>query len=146
MKNKLETVVLAGRSWDTPFWDIKPFVSESGIPIKSFFTEQELLAALCSNELEPMVIFLSVTCATDMSIVRTIRRVRNVVGNLPLVVAVQENTPELEDETRRAGVFYYMILPPVHDEIVQVVRYAVQAGRQLDRLRVEPVLDSRRGH
>jgi len=132
-----EAVILAAEACDTVFWNsIGPCVRDCAVPVRSFFSEDDLIAALHTDKFTPSAIFLSVTCTTDMDITRTIHKIRNLVETVPLVITVHENLPELENDARRAGIFYYMILPTKREEIEAVVLATLRHGARSRGLEV----------
>jgi len=121
------TIAFAAEKTDTDLWAIESFIHQYGVPVIPLFSGDELLAAMQDRSIQPTVVLLSATC-TEGPVSDTISGIKEVDHNIPVVVVVRHSSLELERETRRAGIFYYLMLPAERDEIEKVVLAALRAA------------------
>lgn len=127
MQSDKATIVLAAEKTETDLWAIESFVQQYGVPVIPLFSGDELLAGMRDQSIQPTVVLLSATC-TEGPVSDTISRIKEMDDSIPVVVAVRQSSLELERETRRAGIFYYLMLPAERDEIEKVVLSALRAA------------------
>jgi DNA-binding NtrC family response regulator len=128
MNEEKRVAVLAGDEADNEFWRIQPFVQACGVRVECFISENILLEWLRKSPVQPSMIALSATL-TRRSFVETISRVKALAEGTPVVAAVANATHELERDVRRAGIFYYMVLPTAPELVAEVVLSALKASK-----------------
>jgi len=119
-------IAFAAEKTETDLWAIEPVIQQCGVRVIPLSSADELLAGMHDQSIRPTVVLLSATCANGR-VSDTISRIKEVYGNIPVVVVVRQNSFELERETRRAGIFYYLTLPAERNEIEKVVLSALRA-------------------
>jgi DNA-binding NtrC family response regulator len=122
-------VVLAAKESEDAFWSIEPFVHVAAVQVRAVFWDGDLFEGLSAGSLRSSVIMLSSAFA-EQPVSETISQIKELDGEVPVVVVTADSTPELEREARCAGIFYHMTLPVRRDEIEQVTLWALQAGRR----------------
>ena len=127
MQNDKETIVFAAEKTDTDLWAIESLIQQYGVPVIPLSSADTLLAGMQDHSIQPKVVLLSATC-TEGPVSDTISRIREMDDSIPVVVVVKKSSLELERETRRAGIFYYLMLPAGRDEIEKVVLSALRAA------------------
>ena len=117
-------VVLAAKQSEDAFWSIEPFVHVTGAQVAAMFSEDDLFEWVRAGSLRSSVIMLSSAFA-EQPVSETISRIKELDGDVPVVVVTADSTPELEREARCAEIFHYMTLPVRRDEIEQVTLWAL---------------------
>ena len=127
MRNDKGTIALVAEETETDLWAIKSLIQRYGVSVITLSSGDKLLEGMRNQSIQPAVVLLSARCANG-HVSDTISRIKDVDDSMPVVVAVKENSLELEREMRRRGIFYYLILPAGHDEIEKVVLSALRAA------------------
>lgn len=126
-QNDKGAIALAAAKTETDLWAIESLIEQYDIPVIPLFSGDELLAGMRDQSIQPAVVLLSATC-TEGPVSETIFRIKEMDDGIPVVVAVRQSSLEMERETRRAGIFYYLMLPAERDEIEKVVLSALRAA------------------
>ena len=125
MRRKPRLAILAARPGDSEFRQLEPLVKKCGVMVMTILSEFLLFEVLPRESLRPSVIIASSTFP-DEALPQTIRRIKQIDGTIPLVVATAENADEMERQVRCAGIFYFMMLPAHSEEVQQVTLSALR--------------------
>jgi len=127
MGNDKGTIALVAEETETDLWAIESFIQRYGVSVITLSSGDKLLDGMSNQSIQPTVVLLSARCANG-HVSDTISRIKDVDDSMPVVVAVKENSLELEREMRTRGIFYYLILPAGYDEIEKVILSALRAA------------------
>lgn len=100
---------------------------QEGYRVEKAFRLNDVFQCLQREKIDVLILDVHMP---EMKGYEAIPLIRGIDPNLPIIITVEENSPELESQVRRHRVFYYHVKSFGHEELKLAVENAIQRSSQ----------------